>query len=44
MLKIQKKDTNQTFNDVAFTKQGYSFNIEKYFSFDEKMIETKKKM
>ena len=31
MLDIQKnKYTNQTFNDVAFPKQDYSFSIDKY--------------
>ena len=31
MLNIQnKKDTNKTFNDVAFPKRGYLFYIEKY--------------
>ena len=31
MLKVQrKKDNYQTFNDVAFIKQGYYFYIDKY--------------
>ena len=43
MLKIQKKKNSiQTFNNVAFPKKGYLFYIEKYVFFYEKIIEAKK--
>ena len=42
MLIIKReKDTNETFNDVEFPKQGYSFYIDKYIVSLWKMIEAK---